>query len=76
MAHLEEARLLLKVDVSWESGAVATAGYGLAEAGDRSFSRRPAISRAQLCELVTSRSLQDDLALIALIGWPVLLRIP
>ena len=75
MARPEKARLLLGVDASWESRAQATAGYGLAKAGNRSFSPRPAISRAQLCELVTSRSLQDDLALIALIGWPFLLRI-
>ena len=34
------------------------------------------ISEAQLCELATSLSLQDELALIALIGWPFLLRIP
>ena len=52
------------------------AGYGLSKAGDRSSSPRPAISRSQLCELVTARSLQDGLALIALIGWSFLLRIP
>ena len=75
-APLEEARLLLGVDTSWESKAVATAGYGLAKASDRSFTSRPAISRAQLCELATSLSLQDELALIALTGRPFLLRIP
>ena len=76
VAHLEKACLLLGVDASWKSKAVATAGHGLSKAGDRSFSPRPAISRSQLCELVMSRSLQDDLALIALIGWSFLLRIP
>ena len=76
VAHLDKARLLLGVGASWKSKAVAAAGYGLSKAGGRSFSPRPAISRSQLCELVMSRSLQDDLALIALIGWPFLLRIP
>ena len=76
VAHLEKACLLLGLDTSWKSRAIATAGYGLAKAGDRSFAPRPAISRPQLCELITARSLQDGLALIALIGWSFLLRIP
>ena len=75
-AHLEKARLFLGVGASWEKRAVATACYVLAKAGDRAFTPRPAISRAQLCELVTSHSPQDELALIALIGRYFLLRIP
>ena len=75
-AHLEKACLLLGVGASWKTKAAATAGYGLSKAGDRSFSPRPAISRSQLCELATSGSLEDDPALIALIDWPCLLRIP
>ena len=75
-AHLEKARLLLGVDASWKSKAVNTAGYGHAKAGDRSFSPGPAISRPQLCELATSRLLQDDLAFVALIGWSFLMRTP
>ena len=51
-------------------------GCGPSKAGDRSSSLRPAISRAQLCELATARSLQDGLALIALIGRSFPLRIP
>ena len=70
------ARLFLGVDASWKTRAVAAAGYGLAKEGDRSFAPRPAISKARLCELVTSLSLQYELALIALIGWAFLLRIP
>ena len=76
VAHLEKACLLLGTDTSWKTRAVITAGYGLSKAGDRSFAPRPAISRSQLCELVSARSLQDGLALIALIGWSFLLRIP
>ena len=76
MARLEEACLLLGVDTSWKSNAVAAAGFCPRKAGDRPSAPRPAISRAQLCELTTSRCLQGDLALIALIGWPFLLRIP
>ena len=37
VAHLEKACLLLGIDTSWKSRAVATAGYGLSKAGDRSF---------------------------------------
>ena len=76
VAHLEKARLPLGVDASWKSKAVATAGHGLSRAGDRSFPPRPAISGSLLCELVMSRPPQDDLALISLIGWPFLIRIP
>ena len=76
MAHLEKACRLLGVETSWKSKAVAAAGYGLSAAGGRSFPPRPAISRSQLCESVMARSLQDCLALIALIGWPFLLRVP
>ena len=71
MARLEKACLLLGVGASWKSKAVASAGHGLSEAGGRSFSPRPAISRSQLCGLVMSRSLQEDLALIALQDGPV-----
>ena len=76
VAHLEEACLLVGVGATCKSKAVSTAGRGFSKAGDRSFFPGPAISTPQLCELVMSLPLQDDLALIALIGWPFLLRIP
>ena len=69
VARLEKPCLLLGVDTSWRPKAVATAGYSLAEGGGRTFTPRSVTSRAQLCELVTSLSLQDELALIASIGW-------
>ena len=52
VAHLEEACLLLEVGASWNSKAVTVADYGLAGAGERSFSPRPAISKSQLRELL------------------------
>ena len=76
VAHLEKACLLLGVGASWKSKSVTIAGHRLSKTGGRPFSPRPAISRSQLCELATSRPLQDDLALTALIGRPFLLRIP
>ena len=76
VTHLEMARLLLGVDAGWKTRAGAAAGYRLAKEGDRSLTPRPAISKARLCELVTSLSLQYELALIALIGRAFLLRIP
>ena len=76
VARLEKACLLSGLGASWRTKAVDTADRGLAQAGDRSFSRRPAISRAQLCELVTSLSLRGELGLIGLIGWAFPPRIP
>ena len=76
VSRLEKARLLLGVDTSWKRKVVTAAGYGFAKAGVRSFSPQQAIAKSQLRELVTSRSLQGDLALVALLGRPFLLRIP
>ena len=75
VAHIENARLFLGVRAIWKTGAVAAAGYGLAKEGRRSFSPRPAISKARLRVLATSLSLQYELALIALIRRLPLLRI-
>ena len=75
VTHVEKACLLVGVDTSWKARAVATVGYGLATAGDRPFTPRPAISKVRLRDLVPSVTLLGGLALIALIGWPFLLRI-
>ena len=52
------------------------AGQGLAKAGDRSGSPRPAVTRAQLVELLTRRGWNDPFAILAPLGWSFLLRIP
>ena len=52
-AHLEKGRMLLGMGSEWKTEAVSVAGQGLAKAGGRSGSPRPAVTRAQLVELLT-----------------------
>ena len=44
--------------------------------GDRSGSPRPAVTRAQLAELLTRRGWDDPFAILVLPSWAFLLRIP
>ena len=76
VARLEKAGLLLGVSKTRKSKAVLTAGYGPAEAGDRSHSPRPAASKDQLIQLVSTYGSRNELSIIVLQGWTFLPRAP
>ena len=48
---------------------VVAAGHGLAETGDYSYAPRPATSRDQLMQLVTSGGWLHEVTTIALVSW-------
>ena len=68
--------MLLGIGTDWETKAVSVAGHGLAEAGDKTGSRRPAITREQLIDLTQRRGRGDQFAALIFLSWTFLLRIP
>ena len=75
-ARLEEGCMLLGVGTEWETKTVSTAGHGLAKAGDKTGSPRPAITRGQLIDLMQRRGWGDPFAVLIFLCWAFLLRIP
>ena len=75
-AHLEKGCLLLGLSSAWRTKAVVLAGRGLAKAGDRSFSPRPAVTRHRLVQPATTRGWNDSFAIFALVGCAFLLQVP
>ena len=68
--------MLLGMGSDWKTKAVRVAGQGLAKAGGRSGSPRPAVTKGQLVELLTRRGWDDPFAFLVLLSWTFLLRIP
>ena len=75
-AHLGEGCMLLGIRSAWETKAVSIAGHGLAKAGDKTGSPRPAVTRGQLIELTQRRGWDDQVAVLIFLSWTFLLRIP
>ena len=48
----------------------------MAKSGDRSYTPRPAISKDQLVQPVSTTGWRNDLIAIALISWTFVLRVP
>ena len=67
---------MLGVAATWKSKAVIAAGRGLAKAGGRSQTPRPAIAKDQLIQLGTTTGRRNDLTVVALIRWAFLPRGP
>ena len=68
--------MLLEIGSDREIKAVRVAGQGIAKAGDRSGSPRPAITKGQLVDLPTRRGWDDPFASLVLLSWTCILRIP
>ena len=75
-AHLEQARLLIGVSTTWKSKAVLTAGYGLANAGDRLRNPCTAVPKDQLLRLVSTNGWHNELSALAQLSWTFLRRAP
>ena len=75
-AHLEKGCMLLGIGSDWKTRTVSAAGHGLAKAGDKTGSPRPAITRGQLIELMQRRGWGDQFAVLIFLSWTFLLRIP
>ena len=69
VAHLEEACLLFGVSIAWESKAVPASSYGLATAGDRSRGPRPAGSKDQMIQLISTNGWLNELSILAFPSW-------
>ena len=74
--RLENGCMLLGMGSEWRTKAVSVAGQGLARAGDRPGAPRPAVTRAQLAELLSRRGWDDPFAFLVLLSWTFLLGIP
>ena len=59
---------LLGLATDWRTEAGATVGRGLAEAADRSFPPRPAVSKEELTQIATAKGWADQFAILALIS--------
>ena len=75
-AHLEKGCMLLGIGSDWKTKAASIAGHGLAKAGDKTGSPRPAVTRGQLIELMQRRGWGDQFAVPIFLSWAFLLRIP
>ena len=68
--------MLLGVSVAWKSKSVLAAGYGLATAGDHSGHPRPAVSKGQLIQLISTNGWRKELSILIPLSWTFLLRAP
>ena len=75
-AHLEKGCMLLGIGSDRKTVAASIAGHGLAKAGGKTGSPRPAVARGQLIELMQRRGSGDQFALLIFLSWTFLLRIP
>ena len=75
-AHLEKGCMPLGIGPDWKTKTVPVAGHGLAKAGDKIGSPRPAITRRQLRDLMQRRGWDDRFAALIFLSWTSLLRIP
>lgn len=75
-ARLEKACLLPGVPTARKSKAVLAAGYGLAEAGDRSRNPRPATSEDQRIQFISTNRWRNELPILALLSWTLPHRSP